>query len=575
MKIAVQLSCTPQSIQDALAKLPSKTRQRIEENVERLNRGIDNEILRQIIHKANPELSHPYGLAFLRSMLWRMEQDAWHAKIKEPAYRRSINVGILWSMMSGESFYTYEKNPRAQKFMGVVTREIIDPLWKSRLIKVVPHNRKLHRCRVFDLKSLAKAVHNPEPKSHMHPFDINYDDGYQLPPVGVGQKRLPLSWSKEKGKYMDITNATGEYLRNCKFRFEHLAWERIGLYWAKKFANIAASSEESRDAIYGSIKNAVEGLDWRMGVQYMGQYRLQGPGRMHTIGGSIAMPKPFRRLFISPVDRNNLVLELDLKSAQLVILSKHLNCQEILKAIRDCNATGNSIWNLIRPEGTDIPKRALKVLTYGLCFGARREDLLFLCNKELRKTDSKFKFNEKSLDAVLNGFLAPLLRERDAELAKYTSTLLKKKGTKLRHKNALGLVFDAGKELKAYEKKCAEHGKDPVETKIAGRILAHYAQGAEQFIMQSFISSNAMQENILDFSYDGLSIEVPEEHTHITDRYDAWLQAFDPDHHFEYCVLWFKRNSEVKGPNMMMDMLREDWEEKYNQKPENLQYFPD
>jgi hypothetical protein len=409
----------------------------------------------------------------------------------------------------------------------------------------------------------------------MHPFDYNRVEDYQLPPVGVGQEKLPLLWSKDKAKYMAITNETGEYLRNCKFRFESIAWDRIGLYWAKQYADITAKSRVACDAKIGSIKNAIEGLEWKMDVQHTGQYHIQGPGRMHTIGGSIALPKAFRRLFISPVNKNNLVLELDLKSAQLVILSKFLGCTEIVSALQDCHRTGKSIWGLIQPEGECVPKRALKVLTYGLCFGAKREDLLYLCNKELWKTECPFEFSKESLDKVLDGFLAPLVIERDKWMARYTSKELKKRGTKLTHKNALGLVFQAGKELKEYEAKCKKYGKKPLDTKIAGRLLAHYAQGEEQFIMQSFIASSVMKENILDFSYDGLSVEVPMNYAEITERYDAWLQEFDPDHHFEYCPLWFKQNPDLDGPDMLGNMLQENWEEKYNQKPENLKYFPE
>ena len=68
--------------------------------------------------------------------------------------------------------------------------------------------------------------------------------------------------------------------------------------------------------------------------------------------------------------------------------------------------------------------------------------------------------------------------------------------------------------------------------KVASRLLAHYCQGSEQLIIQSLIA-NSIEESILTYSYDGLTIEVRKDSVStVKSRLDSWME----DNYIDYLL---------------------------------------
>ncbi|MBE9113781.1 hypothetical protein IQ273_30895 [Nodosilinea sp. LEGE 07298] len=352
--------------------------------------------------------------------------------------------------------------------------------------------------------------------------------------------------------------------------------------------------------------------------QYFSQWHLQGPGRIHTDGGAVWLPKLIRWLYIQPSNPEKIALELDLKSCQLLIACQILRdadldekdsdkplqkgCEELLQKVKAIAKRGDSVWKEITPDGLEVPKRALKVLVYSLVFGCPLgKGMQMLVNAQLRADGHHFQFSQAQIKEVLGGFLEPLVISREKWMAKYSLTNILNSTPKQlpdRVKNAAGHVFhlrqEATEYLEQFELDKAQWADDKAagrrvqpweptvnESEIAGRALAHLCQGAEAHVMQSFIASDAMQENVLAFQFDGMTVEChPNDVKEVMARYSKWLQEFDDNQTFEYLPLWFARlwtfTFAERGytyHRSALDMLENDFE-RINKDPRRHTYYP-
>jgi hypothetical protein len=288
-------------------------------------------------------------------------------------------------------------------------------------------------------------------------------------------------------------------------------------------------------------------------------------------------------LYILPVNPDNVEVEIDLKSCQLIVALKVLRdcdpmqkpkqkeirqgCDELLRDIKATAKRGESVWGKILPEDLKdvVDKPALKVLVYSLVFGCPLgQGMKQLVNNELEENGNHFRFTQAQIQQVLDGYLKPLVTAREVWMRHYSVTNITNSSLKQMHdriKNASGHVFHLRKakdeyleqvgadkarylENKREGRSQAQKWEPKVEeSKIAGRALAHMCQGYEAHIMQSFLASPAMQENVLAFQYDGLTIECSHhEVQRVIDHYNAWLQEFDEDQTFEAVELCFYTN---------------------------------
>ncbi|WP_392533698.1 hypothetical protein [Nostoc sp. C117] len=287
------------------------------------------------------------------------------------------------------------------------------------------------------------------------------------------------------------------------------------------------------DDQYIALSSALDDIRESNAPQYHGKFYIQGPGRFHTSGGAMALLREIRRHYVKPTNKSNKVLELDLKCAQLLILFDILGAedtkQQIVSIIRD-----GSIWKHIGPA--TLHKQVKKVIIYGFCFGANMHELPYIASKKATKElGYKVSVTKEIVANCFSGILKPLVILRDEWLANFSVEKIEAgKVDQVIYTNALDLKFSLNKELAQYKEEL--NGKKVDSFKIGGRLLSHIAQGAEQLIIQRMIGEQ-IEENILTYSYDGLSLEVePAKVTEVQARLTSWLAQEFPESLLEFEV---------------------------------------
>jgi hypothetical protein len=494
--------------------------------------------------------------------------------------------------------------------MAAVHKEVVPKLIELGLLEMTEAIAKV-KCRIYDVRPLVNYLGQwiEEHVRNERKARLLEEEGIGVMLMGDQVDRSkPASWDPEikNSKFRrspTLIDCVG-VLRESRFLFNNPRWSRLGPLEIREYAlrnyggrELYGELDELEEALEAEkdsgrveeiqarlkqIDKDLESMDERVyaressiysslddvdkdkeAAQYFSEWHLQGPGRIHTSGGAVWLPKLIRWLYIQPTNPENIALELDLKSCQLIIACKLLGCDELLQQVRDIAKRGESVWGYIAP-GVDVPKSALKVLVYSLVFGCPLgQGMQKLVNAKLRADGQNFQFNQAQINEVLNGFLKPLVDAREEWMAKYSLTvLLNSSRQQLANtlKNASGHTFhlkeEAAEYLEQVELDQAQWKHDKAagrrvqpwepqvnESEIAGRALAHMCQGYEAFIMQSFIASEAMRENILAFQFDGMTVEChPNKAGEVIARYENWLREFDSDQTFEFVKLWFGRN---------------------------------
>lgn len=331
-------------------------------------------------------------------------------------------------------------------------------------------------------------------------FNIEVPDDYHM--------KSQVRGENFNSKTSSITRSVVKKLQRCQFRFNTEALD------TEILANLPGI--ENNPAYVESIIYALAGMNIRTDEpQYHPSYHRQDSGRLHTIGGAISMSKELRKLFIKPIEPTNLMVDVDLASAQLFMLCKILDLPELDLTIRKLLSASpnNSLWPYIAPQ-SEMPKSAKKTILYAFCFGGDYTSLPYIVNTKLASKGVKYKINSADVDAVLNNsLLSPLVKARDEFINNYSlDRILSNKVEKLAT-NDLGNVFRVYEEAQNYE------GSNSL--KIGARLLAFLAQGAEQNIIQPII--NSLDYNILAFQYDGFTLECGDnlEFIHMIDRVNS------------------------------------------------------
>ncbi|MBD2060493.1 hypothetical protein H6F88_31625 [Oculatella sp. FACHB-28] len=424
-----------------------------------------------------------------------------------------IPVELLFSHMT-PYFHTVYKpgNNLVAKYMAEVTKNCIDEL--GDLILVSPFSKG--KCRKFGIdREFARyyrmAQHNllyfvetpamPEDESELEYLLAPKPRGY-----GFEHADRLHPWS--------IT--TVDKLQASQWRFN------LDLYRSEKKQELFEDHKLTDEQVE-SLNAALNFTNTHTsGPQFHESFHLQEAGRMHTVGGCIQMPSWFRKEFVLPVKESNVRVELDLKCCQLLILCDILELPELKAKIKEILDRDGSVWPSIGDPNLD--KRVKKIIVYAFCYGAEINNLPYLANKEARNQGLRFRVTKEVVDECLSGLLEPLVKAREEWLQQYTvEKIIKGRGPRV-IKNALGYGYSIYKEA-------AEMGKGKLtkkllaSTKLGSNLLAHLAQGQEQYYIQDLIA-NHITENILTFQYDGLNLEVePTEVENLINRLGAACKA--------------------------------------------------
>jgi len=469
--------------------------------------------LKSLIGKTptNQQVTYVYALLRVRNQ---------KAKDKEPNDYLQIPVEYLFTLMTPFSSEDYNKL-KFKKYMATVTKETIEPLLN--FISVTGHGEGY--CRRFMIgEELMEEI-----KEELYRLIEGEDDDlvFAKPDLNVGLK--PAAWGGRclrSNQLPEITKKAWDKLRDSRFVFD---WKLFNSREGRRFNRSLELSQDQREALISALDDIRETNE----PQYHGSFYIQGPGRLHTSGGPMALTSKIRKHYVKPTIKSNKVMEMDLKCAQLIILCDILGASEIKEQIIGIIKT-DSIWKHI--GHATLPKEVKKVIIYGFCFGAKMSELPFLATQKAeKKLGYKFTVTKEIVNGCFEGILKPLVKLRDEWLANYTIDKIEAgEVEKVIYTNALGLKFNLNKEVAEYRQELGK--KKANNCKVAGKLLSHLAQGAEQLIIQRMIGEQ-INENILTYSYDGLSIEVePSKVDEIKERLTSWLFQEFPDSLLEFEV---------------------------------------
>lgn len=451
----------------------------------KLSGVVISSVLKDMLGK-EPTVEQVAYISVLLKISERKEHDG------EDTLYLQIPVQYLFSSITPFNAEDYKKKT-FQFYMSSVTKNTIEPL--QDIVSVTKYDKSY--CRRFMIsKQFTTNLSNKE-------FDIMKSSS-KLPPIEFIKTNTKLGYKPAKwggyslpiSKLPPITKSAWEKLKHSRFRFDVNLFES---YKGREFnSSLNLDARQTRALI-----SAMDDIVWTNSPQYHDSFFIQQPGRLHTKGGPMAMTTPFRRYYVKPINPDNICLEVDLKCAQLLILCDVLQASEvkaeILKIIKD-----DSIWKYI--GSPNLHKSVKKVIVYGFCFGARMFELPYLATQKAKK---KYNMNiavtSQMVNACFSGILKPLVKLRDDWMSDYSLSNIKdNKLEKLVYTNSLGLFIDLAKEASDY--KSTNKGKLN-NLKTGARLLAHYAQGYEQLIIQRLIT-DCIDNNILTYSYDGLTIEI-------------------------------------------------------------------
>lgn len=461
----------------------------------------------------NQQVAYVYSLLRVRNQ---------KAQDNEPNDYLQIPVEYLFVLMTPFSVddYNNKLKKNSQKYMATVTKESIEVL--SNLITVTGSNKGY--CRRFMIgEELMEEI-----KEELTMLIEGEDDLiFAKPDLDVGLK--PAAWGGRclrSNQLPEVSVKAWEKLKVSQFVFD---WKLFQSREGKKFNRSLELSTDQKEALMSALDDIRETND----PQYHGKFYIQGPGRFHTSGGPMSLTNKIRKYYVKPTNKSNKVLELDLKCAQLIILCDILGAvetkQQILNIIKD-----GSIWKHIGPA--TLPKEVKKVIIYGFCFGAKMSELPFLATQKAeKKLGYKFTVTKEIIASCFSGILKPLVALRDEWISNFSIEKIEVgEVEQVIYTNALGLKFSLNKELAQYNEEV--NGKKVNNLKVGGRLLSHLAQGAEQLIIQKMIGEQ-IEENILTYSYDGLSLEVePAKVTEVQERLTSWLAQEYPESLLEFEV---------------------------------------
>ncbi|MBW4483006.1 MAG: hypothetical protein KME14_10720 [Tildeniella torsiva UHER 1998/13D] len=495
--------------------------------------------------------------------------------IPDLIYRDKIPAALIMSKLTGHDYKTCKKNRSIQHLSGAFFQEVIEPLTRIEvetrlfgripLVKVETYSYKYHQPREYDILGLQCALAE-QIQEGWKDKDISARQDYSNP--------SPLSADfKYKSRLKPFTIEAAEKLASAKFKLNtQQAYLRLHC-WIHDLAmencpdwDYKMEGQKAYLAKLTSMLATLSTLDINLEEQYVGSVHMTSCGRLYPEGGGIVnLPKALRWLLVGTPHPYHVLVDIDLKSCQLVALPQILDCPKTLEQVLDVIHGGKSLWEHIAPEGFDLRtgKPALKQLIYAFCFGMQVKCLRRETNKKLGKLGLDFRFSKRQIaDILASPLMAPVVAARESFFQDYSLDAIEERVANKRAlvvKNAVGLPFN----LREHAKEVRAEYTRPDQAKVAGQLLAHLAQGAEQLVMQRFVASNIISEandvHLINYQYDGVTLSVHMDRVNeVLEQCDEWLQQHHPEHKFEAEVLWFLKHPRFWGPRCNQ-MLATKW----------------
>ncbi|MEA5447604.1 hypothetical protein VB780_03420 [Leptolyngbya sp. CCNP1308] len=494
----------------------------------------------------------------------------------ERLFKDKIPVSIIRSKLTGQDYETCEVSRGIITLSGAFFEEVLEPLEKiyvdsdlfgrMPLLEITP--QKKGQCRTYNVMGLQVAL-SEQIQHGWEDVEIVAKSDYSKP--------AGLSDDFNSGNLKPFTIDAANKFANAEFEFNVELFSRKGAQFIHALA-LSGCPEWTHDLVgqkaylarLTSLLGTLGTMDAHSKEQFVGMVHMTSCGRLYPEGGGIVnLPKPLRWLLIGTPHKGHVLVDIDLKSCQMVALATILKCDESLEQILDIIHNGKSLWEHLAPKGFDLKtgKPALKQLIYSFCFGMQLSCLQQETNKKLAKMGVGFRFNKEQIDEILaSPVMAPLVEARERFFKKYSLEAIDKlvQGKrKVVIENELGLSFNLKERAEELRAEALKKGKKPDEVKIAGKLLAHLAQGSEQAVMQQFLASAIIsKENDvypINFQYDGCTLSVHMDRVNeVLAQCDEWMEQNHPNHKFEAETLWFLNHPSFRT-HCANHMLETEW----------------
>lgn len=503
-----------------MVKLKSVNSKAFDKEVATYQKNIRVSVRGQAIYRALQEIRdgiEPTNreVAYIHAVLAATENE----KVEPGTDYVGMAVEYLFCLMTPYSVSCLREsgnNSKQIKYMAKLTDEVIVPFKEEGIVWVRWQDVEAHRARLFMVMHKFYGLFCKQVQLILHERQSNCIED----PLVLKTGKKIAGKGENFHKAPEVTLKAWEKVRTSKFVF------KSSLYYSDEGTHIISDAKaptlEQMAVIY-----AMEGLNYISDEpQHPVKWHLQDSGRLHTQGGVLAMPQWFRHAFIKSTEPSNVMVDVDLKCAQLVLLCKILDATETLNKVQSIiRDPSKSVWNYL--GDSNIPKKAKKLIVYAFCFGAQLKNIPYMATCEASRRGYRIKIDKSMVAGCLTeGILSELVELRNNWLDKFNAAaIIKNKAIVV---NDLGLKLDLIDYSKTLPAK---------STKAAGKYLAHLAQGAEQHAIQSLIA-DVVDENILAWQYDGISIECPYSHLEsLKHRYDSYLFNHFPDLRLDYEVV--------------------------------------
>ncbi len=281
-----------------------------------------------------------------------------------------------------------------------------------------------------------------------------------------------------------ITEAAFQKLRKCRYRINR---DILDQGFLRSLPQFEKSTIDHRESIMAALRHVNFHRD---GAIYTPQWNMQSNGRMYTIGGLMALPGYVRKAIMRPVEKGNLLVEVDAISAHLLFNCDRFGCPEVKELLLESSRSTGTVWHVIGDP--DMKKKLKKPIVYGFCYGSRYSNLPYHANNHfIKQYGYNYGVTLKHVDACLKqGILAPLVEAREEWIQRHN------------HSGVIGTLNLLEYAFEPTTKDCG----CCVEN-LGSRLLAHLNFGEEQYHLQQLIAK--CPYNVICFQYDGFTYEVP------------------------------------------------------------------
>jgi hypothetical protein len=608
-------------------KLSQKHRKGWNSKVRHYYRSLDGNLLREwLLREGLEELANyppfiAYCLALTDSVDYCFRQNEEHSPYLNASLRFQQHVSVklvasklLHSAQQPFSKDDYDKHSDVRQLLATLYTNLRPILTDLGWLQIKEY-RATEECRRYDISGMMQARSDSLRHRAHRSRNATSVENYWVEDTIEPDRSQPASKDRDifhkRSKRHPASIAFADKVRTTPFRFAAERWKRQGALdvatvvqlrskvpeLKRELANLLKNPEAKPDEIrklkykirkaeYAdhareiTIQRALDALDLSTTEpQFNGQLHIQGPGRLFTHGGPMALPKPIRLLYLHPAQEGRVFVDVDLVSAQLRIAMQLLGLNDLLQQVQELHRQGGDIYESIAQQ-TALPRDIKKVLVLGslMCKGAAA--VAAFTNNEVNKQGLDCTVGVHQVQEILDHdpILSPIIRKRDEWIEPYTIDALLSTGRAARKVPAIlperplgdGTLFHLKKRAREYveyvearNQVLRASGEEEININqyhVGLCAFAFLLQGEESRIMSEVGSRFSLP--IAVSMYDGFMFECgPDEVSARIEELEALLHEVSPTSDFKFDVLWFPCHPEIEEMDVLELVVNGDYKQ--------------